>query len=109
MAVGTELAAQRTPEMTLLEEIIAERGICPGDYAVFFTTGEGEYLPMEAPDPIEETSGYLVDRCGRVFAWWLGWDPDRRRPILVDWEQVEPEPDWPEVPEYMEARRRVGI
>ena len=104
-----ELVEHRTPEMGLLEEIIAERGIRPGDYALFFTTGEGEYLPMNVPDPIEETSGYLVDRCGRVFAWWLGWDPDRRRPTLVDWEQVEPEPDWPELPEYVEARRRVGV
>ena len=104
-----DLVTARTSEMRLLEETIAERGIHPGDYALFFTTGEGEYLPMDGPDPVEETSGYLVDRSGRVFAWWLGWDPARRRPTLVDWEQVEPGPDWSKAPEYLAACRRVGV
>lgn len=108
MATST-LVTRRTPEMSLLEAVIAERGIHPGDYALFFTTGEGEFMPTDGADPIEETSGYLVDRSGRVFAWWLGWDPDRRRPTLVDWEQVEPESDWSEASEYVEARRLVGV
>jgi len=95
--------------LRLLEELVAERGIRPGDYALFFTTGEGDYLPMGAPEPVEETSGHLVARWGRVFAWWLAWDPDRRRPVLVDWEQVEPEPDWHDVPEYQDARRLMGL
>ena len=103
------LVTRPTPEMYLLDEVIVERGIRPGDYALFFTTGEGEYLPIDGPDPIEETSGYLVDRLGRVFAWGLGWDADRRRPALVDWEQVEPDPDWSKAPEYVEARRHVGV
>ena len=103
------LVKRRTPEMHLLEEVIAERGIRPGDYALFFTTGEGEYLPMDGPDPIEETSGNLVDRLGRMFAWWVGWDPDRRRPALVDWERVEPEPDWSDAPEFIAAGRRLAI
>lgn len=73
-------------------------------------TGEGDFLPISTPDsPVEETSGYVVDKEGRVFSFWFGWDPNRQAPALVEWEPVEPEPDWTEEREYRDALHKLGL
>lgn len=108
--MSTPIAAvPHTPTLRLLEALIAEHGVERGEYALFFVTGEGDYLPMDVPDPVEEMSGYLLDRAGRVFAWWLAWDAEQGRPALTEWEQVGPEPDWREEAEYLDARRRLAL
>ena len=94
----------------LLDRLVEERGVKPGHYAYFFTTGEGRELPGSRPDAVlEETSGFVIDRGGRIFSFWLEWDPDSRRPVLSEWEQVPPEPHWRDEPEYRRAREQVGL
>jgi hypothetical protein len=107
--VTQEQTERRTPTRRLLEELIAERGLQADQYALFFVTGEGSYLPTGAPDSIEESSGYVLDRRGRVHSFWLAWDAVQRRPALTAWEEVEPEASWETVREYRDARRRLGL
>ena len=82
-----------------------EEHLAPGSYATFFVTGEGRELPGGG----EDASGYVIDTTGRVFSFWLGWDPRQRRAALTEWEQVEPEADWAAEPEYRRAREKLGL
>jgi len=99
-----------TRQSRLLQALIQEKGFQPGEYALFSVTGEGKLLPTSRPgDEVEEASGLLIVRCGRVFAFWLGWDAARDEPTLIDWEEVAPEPHWRADPEYQVARQQVGL
>lgn len=99
-----------TRQSRLLDTLIQRKGLRPGDYALFGVTGEGTLLPTSRPgEEIEEASGLLIDRSGRVFAFWLGWDAHQGEPTLVDWEEVPPEPHWRTDPEYQEARQQLGL
>jgi hypothetical protein len=95
----------------ILDDRLREKGLQAGDYALFFVTREGIRWPFPtAPrKEFEETSGHLVDRRGRVFAFWLGWDAAHGTPALTEWEEVAPEPSWDAEPEYADARRAVGL
>ncbi len=103
-------AKQRGDEVTgLLDQLVQEQGhLAPGEYAYFFVTGEGRYLPPPHEQE-EESSGYVVDRHGRVFFWWLGWDPTSSTPRLTTWRATAAEPRWLESTEYQRARGRVGL
>src|SRR3954462_10442947 len=95
------------PTRVLLDQLVQEKGLRAGDYAFFFVTGEGEYLPdssstarrvgeqqeeyvlraLRGPSPpVEETSGCVINRDGRVYSFWLGWDAEQGRPTLTIWE-----------------------
>src|SRR5207253_10249031 len=89
----------------ILDRCIRDKGLQPGDYALFFVTREGISWPLAGASPkkFEETSGYIVDRRGHVFTFWLGWDPDRSAPKMTEWEEVAPEPTWVDEPEYLDA------
>jgi hypothetical protein len=87
----------------ILEQLVESREL--GRYAFFFVTGEGETMP----NGVEDASGYVIDEHGRVYAFWLGWDDDRRAPSFTEWEEVVPEPAWLESTEYCQARQRVGL
>src|SRR3712207_3336157 len=76
-----------------------------GRYALFFVTGEGEIMPSG----VKDASGHVIDEQGRVLAFWLGWDGRQQKPVLTEWEEVEPEPHWLESAEYRQARKRVGL
>lgn len=95
----------------ILDEHIRAKGLPPGDYALFFVTREGVSWPLPGTPgkEFEETSGYLVDRHGRVFSFWLGWDPARGTPTLTEWEEVSPEASWIDEPEYLDARQAMGL
>jgi hypothetical protein len=94
----------------LLDKLVQEKGLRAGDYAFFFVTGEGGYLPANAlGEALEELSGNVIDRDGRVFSFWLGWDPTQQRPALTRWEEERPEPHWAAVVEYRQARTLVGL
>ncbi|GEM_PF-1812279 len=107
--VVRDTAAQRTPAQRLLEDLIGQRGLLPGEYTFFFVTGEGMFLPVGDPESIEESSGYVLDRDGAVFSFWLAWDATGKRPTLGEWTQVEAQPWWETVREYRDARRRMGL
>lgn len=93
----------------VLAEAIAERGLLPGTYAFFDTTVEGTFLPIGTEDdPVEEYSGNIVTRDGRHFFFWLGWDEQAAKPIMIHWHLVEPEKEWLDDTEYLEARKEVG-
>ena len=77
----------------------------PGGYALFFVSGEGH----ELPDGVEDASGYAIDSSGRVFSFWLGWDQTRGVTTVTEWDQVDPEPDWIDDPEYRRAREKMGL
>lgn len=98
-------------EREVLDRLVQQRGhLAPGEYTFFFVTGEGRYLPLPASTPpIEEASGYLLDKHDHVFFWWLGWDPHAQEPTLTTWRLVHPEPRWLDSPEYRRARARVGL
>jgi hypothetical protein len=96
-------AKTEAEQRDVLRHLIREQGI--GQYALFFVSGEGD----ETPDGVEEASGYLVDETGRVYSFWLGWDPRHGRTALTEWERVDPDPDWIEEPEYRRALQTVGL
>jgi hypothetical protein len=100
-----------TPDRRLLDSLVqAQHQLRSGDYAFFFTTGEGRYLPRPVMGAeIEEASGYVVDRHGHVFFFWLGWDAQRETPALTIWKAVQPEPAWIDDSEYRQARAAVGL
>jgi hypothetical protein len=99
-----------TQQSRLLHKLIQDKGFWLGEYALFGVTGEGKLLPISRPRyEVEEASGLLIDRGGRVFAFWLGWDTGRDEPSLIDWEEVPAEPHWRADPEYQDARRNVGL
>lgn len=96
--------------MALLRRLLEKQGLEPGGYGLFFVTGEGTFLSMKAPGgPIEEISGYVVDKTGRISSFWLGWDEQLGAPALVEWEPVEPEPNWAGESEYQRARQDAGL
>lgn len=99
-----------TRQSCLLNELIQGRGFRPGEYALFGVAGEGTFLPISRPgEEVEEASGLVIDRRGRVFAFWLGWDVERQEPALIDWKEIAPEPRWHTDAEYQNARRQLGL
>jgi hypothetical protein len=99
-----------TRNSTLLHELIRKQGYQASDYTLFFTSGEGLALPDRTPGgDVEERSGYLLDREGRVFFYWLGWDERAQAPGLIIWEEQQPEASWSDWPEYQRARERLGL
>jgi hypothetical protein len=100
-----------TRQSQLLHKLIQSKGLHSGEYALFFVTGEGKFLPIDGPvrDRIEEASGFVVDNRGRIYSFWLGWGPETACPELTGWEEVPPEPHWVKSPEYREAREQVGL
>src|SRR3989304_4010821 len=94
----------------VLDELIQEHDLRPGEYALFFVAGDGEFLPGSTPDDeLEEASGFVLDNRGRVFSFGLGWDSAAARPVLTEWERVLPELDWEHEQEYREARKILGL
>lgn len=109
MSSGTTLP-HGTRQRAILAELFAERGLSEGDYALFFTSGDGDFLPISEPgDKVEETSGYVLDRQGRVFWFHLGWDAAGSRPVLEHWEEVTRQPEWESSAEYREACKQLGL
>jgi hypothetical protein len=105
-------ASQPSSDKTraLLDQLVQEKGLRAGDYAFFFIAGEGEYLPASAVgNEVEELSGNVIDRDGRVYSFWLGWDQTHHCPSLTTWEEELPEPHWSAVSEYRQARTLVGL
>ena len=98
-------------QRNVLDDLIQERGLRRGDYVLFLVSGEGILWPAGRPDleDFEEVSGHVLTREGKVFAFWLGWDEERRMPCLTEWEEVQPEPHWRNVGEYRRAREAVGL
>jgi hypothetical protein len=94
----------------LLDELIQQRHLAAGQYALFFVSGEGNELPISRPgDEVEESSGYVLANDGRVYFFWFGWDAANQVPALTQWEEVTPEADWSQDEEYREARAQVGL
>ena len=93
-----------TPRQELVG-LVVNKGFAPGQYALFFVSGEGG---SDDPDT-EDASGFLIDRAGAVYYFWLAWNGPDGRPAITEWEQVDPEPSWEHEREYRDARRRVGL
>src|SRR5712692_8548273 len=99
-----------TRHSRIIHELIQAKGYGPGDYALFFVVGEGRFLPTSTPeDKVEEASGYVIDKNGRVFAFWFDWDSERRAPALTEWDERPAQPDWGKSSEYRRARQQVGL
>jgi hypothetical protein len=90
-------------QMATLELLVAEK--VTGDHALFFEVGEGRFMPHD----LEEMTGYVVDRAGRVYRFELGWDASRQAAALTRWESVQPKPAWEHSTEYRRAREAVGL
>lgn len=56
------------------DDLLHKRGIT--EYAYIFGVREGRTLPSG----IEDESGMILAKDGRVFAYWLDWDPDKTAP-----------------------------
>ena len=94
-------ANDRAPDS--VPELLRQKGL--RRYGLFYVVGEGETLP----DGSEAASGYVVDDCGRIFFFWVGWDDRCRGPTFTEWEEVvETEADRAD-PEYRRAREAAGL
>jgi hypothetical protein len=102
MAIHHE-TGQETHQVDALTRLLRERGV--DRYGLFLVSGEGRKLP----DGGEATSGYVIDEAGRVYFFWMAWDTAVNRISLTRWQQVEPDPDWLEEPEYRLAREAAGL
>lgn len=108
----TKRASQKgqTAQRTALHTLVQKQGLPAGEYALFFVTGQGTFLPTGARgDRVEESSGYVLDKHGRVFSFWLGWDAVKQEAAMTEWREVQTEPHWADTIEYCTARRRVGL
>jgi hypothetical protein len=107
----TGFSARQTNEQgRLLHRLIQGQGLTEGEYALFFVSDEGQSLPVGPTEGcVEEASGYVLDKTGRVFSFWLGWDPGLEEGAFTAWREVDPEPHWSTDPEYRRARKRVGL
>lgn len=92
-----------TRQRVVLDRLVREQ--IHEDYAYFFVTGEGEFMD----GGIEQASGCVIDRQGRIFSFWLGWNDRQRAIALTEWDEVDPEPRWDRSAEYRRARERVGL
>jgi len=99
---------RRLRQRAIIAERIQELGLSQR-YELFFVTGEGRYLPAPGWEDVEETSGFVLFESGRVFFFWLGWDPAREGPGLTEWEEETPEDHWKEAPEYQKACAKLGL
>lgn len=98
--------SRKRPFRSQLERLFAEQGIQPGTYGLFFTTGEGTYLPGHRPGHrVENQSGYVVTSKGEHYSFWKDRDRVTGKIVLTDWEQVQPEADWKNDQEYVAALR----
>jgi hypothetical protein len=112
----------------VLERLLAERGLAPGEWWPFLVQEEGKPLP----GGLEALSGFVLTRAGDVFGWWLDWDPGLRpageRPpdpggaggaapegedgdYVLDrwWRVAAPERAFAGDGEYRRARERLGL
>lgn len=85
-----------------LERLVRARGL--KRFALFFVTGEGEYLPNGE----EEQSGYVIDEQGQTYSFWTGWDDQVGEVTFTEWEPVTAEPEWSGVDEYERALATVA-
>jgi hypothetical protein len=102
MATGPALD-QDARQTAVLDGLLSER--VPGRFAVFFETGEGDFMP----DGVEEMTGYVMDATGAVFWFELGWDGSRGAPVLTAFERATADPSWDGLNEYREARESLGL
>lgn len=65
---------QKERALTILEELCREQ--CLTDFVTFGSVWEGVVLPGN----VEERSGLILSRDGKVYSYWLGWDPNRTAP-----------------------------
>lgn len=106
--------AERFPPLTagarVLDQLLRERGLHPGAYALFLVSGEGAVFPSpETGEPIEAASGFVLVPEGAVYHFWMEWDSDQQRPILSEWARELVDASWNGYPEYQRARHRLGL
>ena len=92
----------------LLHELIQQRGLKASDYALFFVTVEGEELGPRGGS-VNEMSGYVMDKHGRAFSFWVGWDSVSQEVTLTEWREVQPERHWADNLEYCRVRAGLGL
>lgn len=102
MAIHPGVRAPSHPASPL-GRLVEERGL--RSYAFFLVTGEGSHLP----NGDEEKSGYVVGADGRVYSFWTGWDTLRDETVFTEWEQVVPDVEWVDEPEYQRACAVAGV
>ena len=100
------MAQWRSDNDTLLDPLVRARIAPASRYAVFFGSSEGHRIPGTQ---VEEVSGCLVDETGRLFDFWLGWDPVAQTPTLTRWRETTADPAWADEPEYQDALAAVGL
>jgi len=65
---------QKERALGILIELCREQGLT--DFTTFASVWEGILLS----GGVEERSGLILTREGRVYSYWLEWDPDRAAP-----------------------------
>jgi hypothetical protein len=79
--MATETGRRTLRQRQILDELIRKRGLLGGEYGLFLVAGEGKFFLATSPwAEIEESSGFVLDKRGRVFMFWLGWDAERQGP-----------------------------
>ena len=89
--------------LAVLERLMRSKGL--ERFGLFFVTDEGE----PALDGSGESSGFVVDQSGRTYFFAVDWSAGQRDGLLIEWEEISPEPDWQCSAQYQRARADAGL
>lgn len=89
----------------ILEKLIYQKGLEPGEYSFFFTTGEGRFIKPK----VENYSGYLLTRQKQIFSFWMDLEKDSKQIVLTRWKQTIIQPNWLADPEFSAALSKMGL
>lgn len=102
------MTSEREIVATLLQRLFAERGLAGA--VLFGTQQEGILLPgIAGGPPLEALSGFALAPDGSVYRFWLAWDDTQRRHTLDPWERLTDLGVLATDPEYLAARRALGL
>ncbi|MCS6800653.1 MAG: hypothetical protein RMM58_10075 [Chloroflexota bacterium] len=102
------MTAERDQVAALLDRLFAERGLAGA--VRFGTQQEGLLLPgIGGGPPIEALSGFALAPDGTVYRFWLDWDSGAGRHLLRPLEPMASLGVLADDPEYLAARRRLGL
>ena len=104
------MEAQKQRALEIIEELCKEKNLT--DFVTIASVWEGNILPGD----VEERSGLILTKEGKVFPYWLEWDSEKINPngekgyytLGKDFREV-PREEYQSDIEYFEEMKRMGV